>query len=64
MSPTAASTSLPSPHGNKAFTPESGRAFTPDSGQYREHLQRQLQPRNKTYATKFAGCPGCQVDPE
>eukprot|EP00957_Ditylum_brightwellii_P002802 215377-Ditylum_brightwellii.AAC.1 len=64
MPPTAASTSLPSPHVNRVFTPNSGKAFTPNSGQYRQHSQRNFQPRNKTFATKFAGCPGCQADPE
>jgi hypothetical protein len=64
MSPTAAFTSLPSPHVNRAFTPNSGRTFTPNTGQYRQHSQKKYQPRNKTYHTKFAGCPGCQADPE
>ena len=97
-SPTAAFTSLPSPHINRAFTPNSGhsrqhsQAFTPNSGQYRhyskaftpnsghskqhsqtfnpnsghsrQHSQRKFQPKKKTFNTTFAGCPGCQADPE
>eukprot|EP00957_Ditylum_brightwellii_P199733 15225980-Ditylum_brightwellii.AAC.1 len=35
-STTAASTRLPSPHAN--------RAFTPNSGHYRQHTQRKFQP--------------------
>eukprot|EP00957_Ditylum_brightwellii_P048336 3668641-Ditylum_brightwellii.AAC.1 len=56
ISTTAVSTSLPSPHVNRAFTPKSGHS--------RKRVQRKFQPRKKTYNTKFAGCPGCQADAE
>ena len=39
-----------------------GREVGP--GHSRQYLWRKFQPRNKTYATKFAGCPWCQADPE
>eukprot|EP00957_Ditylum_brightwellii_P103088 7855944-Ditylum_brightwellii.AAC.1 len=56
MSPTAAFTSLPNPHINKAVTPNSSHSW--------QHSQRKYQPRKKTYNTTFAGCPGCHADVE
>eukprot|EP00957_Ditylum_brightwellii_P156334 11899268-Ditylum_brightwellii.AAC.1 len=55
-SSTAASTSLPHLHIN--------RAFTPNTSHPKQHKYRQYQSKKQTYNTDFAGCPGCQADAE